>query len=180
MVQVAAAIGTSATNLATIELGAGVNQVSYTATGASTALASIVSTGGVYGIQITEAQTAIMTPAQFTGAYQVVGVNGNAAEGITFSTNGTINASAVTDVINLTLSAGTTTSGANTLTVTTISTSITGAGGADTINVAGGAAANAVLAGTIIGNAGTDVVNVTGNTNTAATLAATTNTIEML
>lgn len=180
VVQVAAAIGTSATNLATIELGAGVNQVSYTATGASTALASIVSTGGVYGIQITEAQTAIMTPAQFTGAYQVVGVNGNAAEGITFSTNGTINASAVTDVINLTLSAGTTTSGANTLTVTTISTSITGAGGADTINVAGGAAANAVLAGTIIGNAGTDVVNVTGNTNTAATLAATTNTIETI
>jgi Ca2+-binding RTX toxin-like protein len=180
-VQVAAAIGTSTTNLATIELGAGVNQVAYTANAASTALASIVSTGGVYGITIANGvSTATMTPAQFSGAYQAVGVNAGAAEGITFSTNGTINASAVTDIINLNLSAGTTGSGANTLTVTTISTSITGAGGADTINVAGGTAAQAVLAGTIIGGAGTDVINVTGDTATTVTLSANTNTIETI
>jgi len=180
-VQVAAAIGTSTTNLATIELGAGVNQVAYTNNAASTALASIVSTSGVYGITIAASvSTATMTPAQFSGAYQAVGVNGGNAEGITFSTNGTINASAVTDIINLNLSAGTTGSGANTLTVTTISTSITGAGGADTINVAGGTAAQGVLAGTIVGGAGTDVINVTGDTATTVTLSASTNTIETI
>lgn len=181
VVQVAGALGSSTTDLATIELGAGVNRINYTNNAGTTANATITATGGVYDILVTEAvATATMTPSQFAGAFQVIGVNGNAAEGITFSTNGTIDLTKTTDITNVNLSAGTSGTGANTVTAAAGTISITGAGGADTINVAGGASAVAILQGSIAGGAGTDTINVTGNTATTATMIASTTSIEAI
>jgi Ca2+-binding RTX toxin-like protein len=164
VVQVGAALGRSSMDLATIALGAGVNRVNFTAT-ATTANATITATGGVYDILIDSGFTATMTPTQFSGAFLVNGVAGGGAENITFSTNGTINASAATNITGITLSAGTAGTGSNTLTIGTGTTSVVGAAGNDTIDAASGAVAEALLEGTITGNAGTaDTVNVTGNT----------------
>ena len=185
VVQVGAALGASSTELASIELGAGVNRINFTAT-ASTVNSTIAATGGVYDIVINDGFTATMTPAQFAGAFLVNGAAGGTAENITFSTNGTINSSAATNITGITLSGGTGTTGANTLTIGSGTTSVIGAAGNDTINVASGAVAEALLEGTITGNGGTaDTVNVTGNTrndtgNNDITLASTVTTVEVI
>ena len=177
VVQIAAAIGTSTTNLASIELGAGVNSLAL-ATGANTALASVAATGGVYSLAVATGAAVTVTQAQHAGAFQVTA--GDAASQITFSANGSVDVSQ-SAVSRYVLSAGTTGTGANTVTVGATQTNITGADGNDTISVASGAAAVAVLQGTVaLGNGTADTIQVTGNTATTATLTANLTGVEVI
>lgn len=181
LVEVGFSIGSSATDLASIELGAGVNRINFN-DNASIAFSSVAATGGNYEISVASGKTGTLTPAQFAGAFRVLGdgttgetVAAN-AEGITFSTNGTIDVSAST-VEKITLSAGSgATAGANVLTVSANQTTIVGANGNDTIRVSSDAAAATVLGtatNTVSGGTGNDTIEVTGNTATGAiTLSA--------
>jgi Ca2+-binding RTX toxin-like protein len=177
VVIVASAIGGSATDRATVTLGAGVNSLTLNNT-ANISNADVTATGGVYGITVgaAGAATVTMTPGQFTGAFQVVRTN--ATDRINFSTNGTVNASASTVAI-FGLSAGTAGTGANTFTAGA-QTTIIGATGADTINVASAANAQNLLGGTVTGDTGADVINVTGNDATTVTIAATVTGVETI
>ena len=182
VVQVAGALGSSSTDLATIALGAGINRINFTNNAGTTVNATITATGGVYDILVDSGvTTATMTPTQFAGAYRVIGVAGGVAEGITFSTNGTINLSTTTDITNVNLSAGTSGTGANTVTAVAATTSITGAAGADTLNVSSNAVAAAVLAGAVNLAGGSDTIAITGNTATGTvTLSANVKNVEAI
>jgi len=141
-------IGTSATSLSSVDLGAGVNRVTL-ATGISLANSTISATGGVYGITLDTGGNASMTQAQFSGAFEVVGAGANV---LTFTTNGTVNVSAST-VEAFVLTSGTATTGTNAVTVGATQTTITGGTGADTITVAAAGTHTLTL------DTGDDVIN---------------------
>jgi Ca2+-binding RTX toxin-like protein len=102
-------------------------------------------------------------------------------EGITFTTNGTVNVVAAT-IENFNLHAGSTGSGSNTITAGAEQASITGAAGNDTVNVASNTAAATLLARAVKLGAGTaDTINVTGNTATGTiTLSANVTGVEAI
>jgi Ca2+-binding RTX toxin-like protein len=157
----------SSTTTPQIDLGAGVNTVSL-ATGANIQYASLLATGGVYGITVANNASVTMTPSQFTSAYQVLG---GATETITFSTSaGTIDVSAST-VEKFTLSAGTPATGTNTVTVGTNQTSVTGAAGVDTFIYG----ATLTSADTVNGGDGSDVLNFTDATGSTTDIDNVTN-----
>jgi Ca2+-binding RTX toxin-like protein len=142
-------IGTSATSLSSVDVGAGVNRVTLAAT-VNLTNATISATGGVYGITM-GGTTASMTPTQFNNAFEVVGTAGG--DTLTFTTNGTVNVSAATTIENFVLSAGSASTGANSVTVGATASSVLGAAGVDTFT------ASAQAVHTLVGGAGNDVFN---------------------